>query len=159
MVLTFERARKVFNAMIKENIWLNDPANSLLTRRMRSLGMLTPTVKRFEISSKSTPDQHTLHINFRQVESAYSTQLDDMTAALGSFSLYVVPLCGEVAPENGHFRLRLTRLGFHIMDSYDFTGNQDLGYWDDSTNRASVLHFGNGEQSITEEAISWSTLM
>ncbi len=64
--------------------------------------------------------------------------LDDMVAALANSSIYVVPLTFTLAPEGKGMRVKLSQVGLHMTDSYDFEGEQDLGYWDEASNQASV---------------------
>lgn len=143
--LKFPRAKTVFDVMVKDKVWSNDKAKPLLATRLRAQGMLGTLTKSFDFSVKSVPDQHALHTNFRTVEFGLLDSLDDMEAALANFSFYAVPLVGDVGPETGRFRVRLSKVGIHIMDSYDFEGDQDLGYWDESTNNVSSSWFGSGD--------------
>lgn len=157
--LTFPRAKSVFDAMVRDKVWSNEKAKPLLATRLRSLGMLGTLGKCFDFSRKSVPDQHALHINFRTVEFGLLDSLDDMEAALANFSFYVVPLSGDVGPEGGRFRVKLSQVGIHIMDSYDFEGDQDLGYWDEGTNNVSSTWIGSGDGvKVTNETFrNWRT--
>ena len=135
-VLLFPRARDVYDKMVDGKVWSNEKAIALTTDRLRKLGLIQPLATRFNLSSRSVQDQHDLHVNYREVEYSYF-HLDDLTAALGNFSIYVTPLVGEVLPVIGGSVVKLHQVGFHVMDSYDFQGDQFLGTWDESTNSAS----------------------
>jgi hypothetical protein len=113
----------------------------------------------FDFSRKPVTDQHALHTNFRIVEFGLLDSLDDMEAALANFAFYVVPLAGDVGPETGRFRVKLSQIGVHIMDSYDFEGDQDLGYWDEVTNNVSGSYIGSGDGvKVTNETFrNWRT--
>lgn len=158
-VLTFARAKTIFDAMVREKVWMNDSAKPIFATRLRALGMFSPTIGRcFDISNKNVQDQHALHVNFRQVAlGMMSTTLDDMEAALANFSIYVTPLAFDVTPESGKFRISLSQVGFHVMDSYDFEGDQDLGYWDESANEASAVFLLHGTDVTNATFRQWRT--
>jgi Family of unknown function (DUF6402) len=105
--------------------------------------------------SRTLPDLHKLHINFRSVENVFSATLDDMVAALANFSIYVSPIVGEVRAEGARFRVKLVQVGFHVMDSYDFQGSQDLGYWDEKTNHASAFPMWDGTNVTNDAFRNW----
>jgi uncharacterized protein DUF6402 len=156
--LTFPRAKAVFDTMVREKVWSDDKAKrEVWPTRLRSLGILNQNGACFDLSLKTVPEQHVLHVNFRQVGSGYGTTLDDMVAALGNFSIYVTPLSFDVGPESGRFRVKLNRVGFHIMDSFDFEGNQDLGYWDETTNSVSAVYLWHGTRVTNETFRTWRT--
>jgi hypothetical protein len=143
-VLGFRRAEKVFDAMADDQVWSNDKARPVMAANLRKLGLLKPMIIQpqpapFDFSSKSVQDQHDLHVNFREVEYSLPLRLDDLTAALGNFSIYVVPLVGDVTPVGIGYMVKLYKIGFHVMDSYDFEGFQFLGFWDEDNNSV-VLH-------------------
>lgn len=157
-VLKFPRANAVFNAMISGKVWSNDQARPLMATRLTSLGLLPARGSIcFDLSYKDVIEQHKLHVNFRQVSSSMWDPLDDMVAALANFSIYVTPLSGEIVPEAGRARIKLTRLGFHIMDSYDFEGSQDLGYWDEKKNEVSTHFFIGGTPVGNDTFRKWRT--
>ena len=107
----------------------------------------------FDLSSKSVVDQHPLHVNLGTVGDVKT--FDDMEAALANFSIYVVPLSFDVAPENGKFRINLTSVGFHVMDSYDFNGHQYLGFWDETSNTASAYPMASGTEVDNGDFRDW----
>lgn len=157
--LTFPRAKTVFDGMVRDKIWSNEKAKPLMASRLRSLGLLGAFGRCFDFSAKSVIDQHALHTNFRKVEFGMLDSLDDMEAALANFAFYVVPLAGDVGPEVGRFRVKLSQVGVHIMDSYDFEGDQDLGYWDEVANTVSSTYIGsgNGVEVTNETFRNWRT--
>jgi hypothetical protein len=152
-VLTFPRAKTVFDSMVRDKVWMSDKAKPVFATRLRSLGVGPRTAKCIDISSKSAPDQHPLHINLKAVPSV--TDFDDMEAALGNFSIYVVPLAFDVTPEIGKIRVTLSRVGFHVMDSYDFDGHQILGWWDETSNTASATPTLSGTEVDNGDFRDW----
>lgn len=157
--LGFPRAKTVFDGMIKEKVWSNDKAKAQMKSVFRSLGLLGATQKSFDFSTRPVTAQHTLHVNFRAVSSGMFDSLDDLEAALANFSFYVVPLTGDVGPvgQPGRFQVKLTKVGFHIMDSYDFNGDQDLGYWDELSNNVgkTILGAPHGDKVTNESFRNW----
>lgn len=153
--LGFSRAKKVFDAMVQERVWSNEHARPVLARRLGSLGLLIPAGCCFDLSAKTVQDQHNLHVNFRSVENSFWSALDDMDAALANFSIYVTPLHGEIAAEGARLRVKLMKVGFHIWDSYDFNGDQDLGYWDETTNQVSSSFMFRGTKVTNESFRKW----
>ena len=57
--------------------------------------------------------------------------LDDMLAALGRFNLRMA-VSGYVKEKCAF----ITSVGVYVRDSYDFVGDQSLGYWNSQTNYA-----------------------
>jgi hypothetical protein len=152
-VLTFPRAKTVFDGMVRDKVWKSDKAKPVFASRLRTLGIGPNTTKCMDISSKSAVDQHPLHVNFKEVPSV--TAFDDMEAALGNFSIYVVPLAFDVAPEIGKLRVTLYTVGFHVWDSYDFEGHQPLGWWDETSNTASATPTWSGNEVDNGQFRDW----
>ena len=125
--------------------------------RADAFGDATTSVNIAELKRKSVPELHDLHVNFRAVDTGMFASLDDMVAALGNFSFYVSPIAGEVGPESGRWRVKLLQVGFHIMDSFDFEGSQDLGYWDETTNEVSTHYTWSGTDVTNETFRNWRT--
>lgn len=111
-VLTFPRAKTVFDSMVRDKVWTSAAAKPVFASRLRALVMGPGTNKCVDISGKSAVDQHPLHVNLKAVPGV--TDFDDMEAALGNFSVYVVPLVFDVAPEVGKLRVTLYTVGFHV---------------------------------------------
>jgi hypothetical protein len=97
------------------------------------------------------------YVNYRTVDFG-CFDLDDMTAALGRFTFRVV-VVGSITPETGSHRSRhrvtITNVGVYIRDSFDFNGNQFLGYWDDSDNSVSMVNFLSGDAVSNADFRSW----
>ena len=75
------------------------------------------------------------YINTRQVGSVFDSP-DDLMAALGRFNLRMA-VSGYV---KGNCAF-ITRVGVYVRDSYDFVGDQSLGYWNSRTNYAGKNFF------------------
>ncbi len=97
------------------------------------------------------------YVNYRVVSFGFS-DLDDMSAALGNFAFRVL-IGGSVAPAPGgaHFQVTITEVGIYIRDSYDFNGDQDLGYWDDTDNSVSMINPLSGTKVTNADFRAWRT--
>ena len=153
--LTFPRAKTVFDGMVADKLWSSEKAKrDVWPGLVHKLGFSRGGLS-FDLSLKTVQEQHELHVNHKPVETGLSFHLDDMVAALGNFSIYVAPLAGEIAPEGSRVRVKLTSVGFHIMDSYDFEGSQSLGYWDEATNTASAIYMWSGTSVGNDTFRDW----
>lgn len=131
-VLSFDRAKAVYDQMINDQVWANQAAKPLVASRLRARGSVDVS---FEYSKLSPADMHGIHVNTRTVSGGYGTTFDGLVAALGNFSIYVSPVSGESTSKNGKLEISIDRVGFHIVDSFDFEGDQYLGNWDENSNR------------------------
>lgn len=149
--LKVPRAKAAFDEMVAKKIWASPKAIAdVWPKRAATLG---PGC--FDISGWSVPKQHEMHVNFQAVTDGWSLTLDDMVAALGNFSIYVTPLALEITPEKGKTRVTLQTVGFHIMDSFDFNGDQSLGYWNEADNSASATPTWSGDKVTNESFRNW----
>jgi hypothetical protein len=137
-LLGFTAPDFVFDLMNRQQVWSNDAAKKVMAERLRSRSLVNG---RFDFSSENVVQQHLLHVNHREVSPG--PPLNDLLAALANFHLYVCPLVGEVRPDGTRLRVTLSKVGFHAHDSFDFEGNQDLGYWDETKNLAGYGQFPN----------------
>ncbi len=137
--LTFSRAKDVFDQLMRERIWANEPAKIEIRNRLQSKGLLTsdPVSRAFGSLTAPVPTLEAEYVNNRPVGGLLDP-LDGMLAALGMFDFRVV-VAGGVAPVPASlkFHVTITHVGVYIVDSYDFEGFQPLGTWDDKTNGAS----------------------
>jgi Family of unknown function (DUF6402) len=143
--LKFVRAKEVYDKLIQERIWANAAALAVLAAMLRRNGLLTGAARRFGDLSQPASALHADQVNFRTVG---GKTLDDMLAALGHFAFYVsvageitpvveAPGAGGSGPLPAAYQVAITEIGVYIVDSFDFEGDQDLGYWDDSDNTVS----------------------
>ena len=102
-VLTFERAKKVYDEMISGKIWFNEAAKNLIVRKLEAAGKFTRKEERFGDLSQPANVLDPGHIQERPV-GEWNDPMDDMYAALGKFTLrmaiegVVIPQC---APRSG----------------------------------------------------------
>jgi len=155
--LTFARARSVYDAIIRDRIWANTPAQARIASVLRSRGLLGAAPTRFDDTAGSPDSVHDYHVNFREVKQTNVMSIDDMDAALANFAFYVV-IGGSAAPDSGRHRVTIQTIGVYVLDSYDFNGNQDLGYWNDSTNQASTWNPLTGDLVTNAMFRSWRTV-
>jgi hypothetical protein len=176
-VLGFSRANDVLNSMVSDKVWSNDAALPEMGNKLRSL---FPSSKAggasWDLSSKSVPDLHALHVNHREVSTAgLLAGLDGLTAALGDFSIYVAPLGFDLGPELpgieakdtempdsgvtkfGKQLVTLYQVGFFVFDSFNFEGPQDLGHWDEISNKVRKTPFWNSRWVNNGNFRDWRT--
>lgn len=154
-VLTYSRARTVYDAILRDRIWANPAGQGRIATVLRSRGLLSATAQTFDDTRVSPDVAHGFHVNFRTIgQSALS--IDDMDAALGNFAFYVV-VGGSVAPASGRHRITIETVGVYVMDSYDFSGSQDLGYWNETTNAVSAWNPIVGDKVTNAMFAAWRT--
>ncbi len=134
-VLTFARAREVYERLIQDRIWSNPAARVEIARMLRRKGLLGSVPQPFGRLSDAVSLQDADYINQRAA-GGY-TDVDDMTAALGNFNLRVV-VAGTVRPASAAgtagqtgYQVEIAEVGIYVRDSFDFEGNQYLGCWSD----------------------------
>ena len=95
----------------------------------------------FDVFQSTQQMIHRNAVNFRSVDQGLFTGMDDMTAALANFNFHV-QIGGSVEPADfDSFRVTVTKVGIYVRDQYDFTGDQELGFWSGNSNFVSVLPF------------------
>lgn len=156
-VLTFSRAKKVYNQIMSERIWANPAAQREITAMLRKKGLLSsaPQSRPFGDLTSSVPMLDTDYVNQRVVGFGLSDE-DDMAMALGNFAFRIV-VAGEVMPisKSPRFKVNISEVGVYIRDSYDFNGSQLLGFWDDKDNSFSVTNLLSGTLVSNDDFRSW----
>lgn len=72
---------------------------------------------------------HTQHVQFRGVTESITTPIDPLLGALGSFNFYAIPTGNVEKLADGTCRVDITEFVIYVIDSFDFVGEQKLGYW------------------------------
>jgi uncharacterized protein DUF6402 len=154
-VLTFPRAKQVYDQLMREKIWANAAAQREIATMLRRQGVLTPGSRSFGNLTRAVPLQDADYINYRVVNFGLSN-LDDLSAALGNFAFRVL-VSGAVAAASGGsgYQVTITEVGVYIRDSYDFNGEQFLGYWDDSDNTVSMFNPLSGTSVSNSDFRDW----
>ncbi|AKT41270.1 DUF6402 family protein [Chondromyces crocatus] len=143
-VLTYQRAKAVYDKLVQEQIWANPAAQGEVRRLLARLGRLGGTRAWFGDINRPPTVLDADYINFRTVSFGLGN-LDDLSAALGNFT-YRVAIAGEAEGlSGGGTRVYVHQVGIYVRDSFDFNGSQFLGYWDDSDNSVSMLNFLSGD--------------
>jgi hypothetical protein len=85
-----------------------------------------------------------------------SSDLDDMSAALGNFA-FRVAVAGGVTPipRTQRFEVIIAEVGVYVRDSYDFNGDQFLGFWDDQDNAMSMINPLSGTGVSNSDFRAW----
>ena len=129
-VMKFDRARIVYEKLIADRFWANPAAQEQLTLVLQRKSLLTRTAMTFGSLTDTADAQDADAINYRVVGFSLG-DLDDMSAALGNFVFKVVAY-GEVRPgSSGDYQVTISQVGVYVRDSFDFNGDQFLGFWDE----------------------------
>jgi hypothetical protein len=130
-VLSFERAKDVYDRLVAERIWSNNAAQVELTEQLLRKGYLKKFAgtQRFGDLTQPVGILQADYINHRPAGSS-TGRLDDLTAALGAFTFRVV-VAGTVtwAEARDTFDVTIDQVGVYVHDSFDFNGSQYLGSW------------------------------
>jgi hypothetical protein len=147
-VLTFDRAKTVYDAIFDDKAYVNPAAQREIAALLKRLGKDKGGAFDFKKPvSDLDPD---FDVNFRVV-GGMTDSLDDLNAALHLFTLRVV-VGGSVTkdPDSGRFTVYITDVGVHVRDSYDFVGDQSLGCWNACTNSVGRVFCGGVDINNTD---------
>jgi hypothetical protein len=152
-VLTFERAKKVYDAIFADKVYVNDAARAEIAKLLKKLGVDKGGV--FDFAKPVTALDPDFDINFKPVGS-FLDPLDDLTATLGRFTFRMV-VAGRVEPgtATGRFRVTVSDVGVHVRDSFDFNGSQPLGCWNVCTNDVGKMFCGGGVDINNTDLDAW----
>lgn len=157
--LGFPRAREVYDKIIAERVWTSAPSKRELRAVLARDGYLSGGGSSFGVFRSTLPVVHRNAVNYRSVNQSVFTGFDDMAAALANFNFHI-QVGGEVshAPSGGgRYRVRIDLVGIYIRDQYDFTGDQELGFWDASTNDARHTPWFGFTRITNETFRDWRT--
>lgn len=160
--LGYTAVKSKYDEIIRQKIWANEAARKELRRQLERKGLLREfSCTMFGDLTKDAKDMEDDYINFRAVGGYvyqyYSYQgLNDLTAALGRFVLNVA-IAGmvESVPNTRNFKVSVNEVGVYIKDSYDFEGDQHLGYWDADDNSVSTINAFSGDKVTNEDFRNW----
>lgn len=157
-VLGFKRAKDVYEKLIEEKIWVNQPAKNEIANMLKKNGLIMPNTcfnRRFGDLSLSTSQLDKDAINFRVVGMSI-INLDDMDAALGNFT-FKIAIAGNLSSDEklGKYKVEISEVGVYVRDSYDFNGDQNLGYWDSSDNSVSMFNSFSGTKVTNKHFRDW----
>lgn len=167
-VLGFREAKSVYQEIFDKKIWSNEAAKKEVRKMLDKKGLLASGGSSFNYLWKPAPDLEDDYVNFRAIKSSgyygyygYSYTLyddiNDLTAALGRF-VFRVAIAGEVEPNAGvpnTYKVKVLEVGVWVKDSYDFEGDQFLGFWDPDDNSVSVINFLSGDAVSNEDFRDW----
>lgn len=156
-VLGFNRARTIYDTLMKERIWQNEAARREIGRMLAAKKLVTPKasfVRTFGNLDLPAPQQDAVYINQRAM-TEMSSDSDDLNAALARFAFNVV-VAGEVrSAETAGYQVTVREVGVYVKDSYDFEGDQFLGYWDADDNAMSMLNPFSGTRIDNAAFRAW----
>ena len=171
-VLTFQRAQLVYNEIVGQRIWSNDKARLQIAKELKRQGLFGAKKVRFGNLGRRVPEIDREYVNYRVVGSIWDS-LDDMFAALGRFTMrvavegHVEPVIppqsgrdGGAAPDAGtppppkEWTVTVEQAGIYCTDSYDFNGEQSLGYWDFKSGEVGKTRL-SGEEVTNKHFRDW----
>lgn len=142
------RFRAKFNELVSPSYFVTDESKTLLRNRVRERFSQNPSATSIPLTDSLGEDSRVYHSqHMRRIEGqaggiyGYSA-LDAVTAALGGFSYYLVPICEAVKDGPNHYRINIRRVAVHVMDSFDFNGFQLLGCWGEPNMVSAIPFFG-----------------
>jgi hypothetical protein len=143
-VLSYARARVVYDEAVKERVWVNPAAQEEIKDLIKNTNTLPPRLLGSKqvfggVRAASEPRVmqkfHDSQIQYREFKQS-TAALDDLYAALGDFSFYfVVEGIIECISTKPRYRVTIDKVGVYVMDSYDFNDDsptrpsQPLGMW------------------------------
>jgi Family of unknown function (DUF6402) len=158
-VLSYPRARAVYDQLMRERIWMNAAAQKEIAAMLRKKGLLALVPQCRPFGNLAAP-VYTLdndYINYRIVSFTLG-DLDDLSAALGNFSFRVV-VAGTITPDLKTHKcsIMISEVGVYVRDSFDFNGSQFLGFWDDKDMTVSMINPLAGTSVSNDDFRSWRT--
>ena len=153
-VLTFPRARAVYDQLMNDRVWINTAAQAEIGKMLRHKGCIAPISQPFGNLNQTVETHDADYINYRVVSFGVS-ELDDMSAALGKFTFRVLVSGWLTAGGASGYQVAISEVGIYIRDSYDFQGEQDLGYWDDADNAVSMVNPLSGTGVSNKDFRDW----
>lgn len=172
--LRFERAREVFDKLVKEREWITNPAAQWeIIKMLDRKGLFTGKRESFGNLDGPVPAQDPDHIIDRSVGDLWS-EVDEMYAALGNFLMRVL-VQGTVEPYRPpssknptdmlstirvQYLVKIEKVGIYIYDTYDFEGgyfgiDQFLGFWNPSNNSVSSTPIHGGTAVWNSDFRDW----
>jgi hypothetical protein len=169
--LGYPEGKKIYNEIINNKVWSNEAARREVRKMLEKQNLLKPgTCAAFGDLSKDAAELDEVAVNFRSTSGYYGgyysgmygyydayEDLTDLTAALGRFVMKVAIAGSVEAHESlpGKYKVTVGEIGVFIRDSYDFEGDQHLGYWDPDDNSVSVVNFLSGDKVTNESFRDW----
>jgi len=123
-VLEFQRAEILYEEAIR--VYANNAALPYLEQNIEKLfseGATSIEFGNFTIGGKETDSQSTNERSMQELPF-----VDELTGALGAFQFVIVPQGTATKTPNG-VAVTITKVGVYVRDSFDFNGDQSLGYW------------------------------
>ena len=142
-VLQFSRARNVYDRLISlNNLGHFNVMTSIVRVAKAEFDQSGTNSTSFGVSQPSDDRvRDSMRCDSESVGDYETDPLDDLLAALGNFTINVIP--GGTAtqtsmkspgqapqsPDDARTDITLTQVSVYVRDSYDFNGNQPLGVW------------------------------
>jgi Family of unknown function (DUF6402) len=133
------RTQKAIDKLIDPAYFLNAKAKDVLRQKILAKMMTSnKTSIRFGDFDAFGSKLHKQHIQFKLVKGVEVKlsldpvtlpPLDPLLGSLGGFGLYAVPQGSATKRPNGRLVVKVDRVGVYAYDVFEFSGEQELGYW------------------------------
>lgn len=167
-VLTYNRAKIIYDELVKEKVWLNDAAKEEIIVLLKRKLLLKNKKSRFGYPKMPVSVADRDYIQFRKVGGDFDMAfgvMDDLRAALANFvfrmimSGIVEPLLNEKKLPTGEYKVTIKEVGIYVRDSYDFNDipgeDQSLGNWDIDDNSVGRTIFNGGVSVHNSDFRKW----
>lgn len=162
--LKFSAAKDAYNAVFNDRIWANEAARQEVRRWLQRQNLLNTSKNNFGDLSKTGEQLENDYVNYKAVKGYlyyyydyyYYSGMNDLTATLGRF-VFRVAIAGTVEPvaNSSNYSVTVNEVGVYIRDTYDFEGDQSLGYWDADDDSVSYLNPLSGDHVTNESFRNW----
>lgn len=125
-VFQFARSRDVRDAFLTLKPLQTDKCVALIKKKY---GTVIGPFGDFNLPVSELHKHHVQHKEIVGKPLVDVKKVDELLTALGDFSLYAT-----VKGVTDADKIKITHIGLHIWDEYEFEGLQLLGYWDKNTN-------------------------
>ena len=147
-VLGYSRAQDAYDEIFDNEIY-KSAASRPFIRALADDYLGGASSGNFGSMTKPFPALHEEHINYQPVGSSYYyyyTYLDDLTAALGRFSLYVLVKGSAARVGSGGICVRITQIGVYAYDKFEFSVNPSQGL-------ADIIHEAGREARLSSQNV------
>lgn len=124
-VLTFQRAKTVYDKILSDRIWTNDASRKRIAEMLKKKSR--GTGQSFGDLSRAVTAVDEEWINSRPVSGGFS--FDALAGALGSFHLQVAISGTVVSRGTSDFEVSIGEVGIYAKDGFHFNDSDFLGFW------------------------------
>ena len=161
-VLQYGRAREKYNELIAPGNFRDPAVMAQVIRYAKAeLDKSGTNNTSFGVSQPSNDrDRDSMRCDSRAVGSYFRDPLDDLSGALARFTVNVIPggtvtqksirTPGQApqSPDDSRIDITVTQASVYVRDSYDFNGDQSLGYWERPDRVYKIIMYGDARAAM-----------